>query len=25
MTIFDRFNIKVIVAGAGLCGAAMSF
>ncbi|MCV7074341.1 hypothetical protein H7I94_00070, partial [Mycobacterium szulgai] len=24
MTIFDRFNFKVIAAGAGLCGAAIS-
>jgi hypothetical protein len=25
MTIFDRFAIRVIAAGAGLCGAAMAF
>ena len=25
MTIFDRFNIKVIAVGAGLCGAAIAF
>ncbi|MGB9302424.1 MAG: hypothetical protein WCB92_01725, partial [Mycobacterium sp.] len=24
MTIFDRFNIKVIAAGAGLCGVAIA-
>ncbi|MGH3969875.1 MAG: hypothetical protein ACRDTV_17590, partial [Mycobacterium sp.] len=24
MTIFDRFNITVVGAGAGLCGAAMA-
>jgi hypothetical protein len=24
MTIFDRFNVRVIAAGAGLCGVAMA-
>jgi hypothetical protein len=24
MTIFDRFNIRVVAAGAGLCGVAMA-
>jgi hypothetical protein len=24
MTIFDRFNVRVVVAGAGLCGVAMA-
>jgi hypothetical protein len=25
MTIFDRFSVRVIAAGVGLCGAAMAF
>jgi hypothetical protein len=25
MTIFDRFNITVVAAGAGLCGVALAF
>lgn len=24
MTIFDRFNVRVVAAGAGLCGVAMA-